>query len=69
MQVKRSKAGLLVYKAMQAGRLPKASTLTCVDCGKPAKCWDHRDYDKPFEIEPVCIGCNRKRGPALAKLR
>lgn len=35
----------------------------CVDCGIGAQCYDHRDYTKPLEVEPVCIRCNRLRGP------
>lgn len=36
----------------------------CTDCPKPATDYDHRDYDKPLSVEPVCHGCNIKRGPA-----
>jgi len=45
--------------------LPKASAHACVDCGAQAFDYDHRDYRKPLEIEPVCRSCNIKRGPAL----
>lgn len=54
-----------VYGAVKEGRLPRAATLKCVDCGKQARDWDHRDYAKPLDVEPVCRSCNRKRGPAL----
>lgn len=37
----------------------------CVDCGKGAHCYDHRDYTKPLAVEPVCIRCNRLRGPGF----
>lgn len=47
------------------GRLPKASTLLCVDCGKKAHDWDHRDYNKPLDLEPVCAKCNQARGPGI----
>jgi hypothetical protein len=52
---------------IEEGRLMKAgeSGLSCVDCGKPAKHWEHRDYEKPLQIEPVCIGCNFRRGSAV----
>jgi hypothetical protein len=53
-----------VKHAVQRGKLPRASTLKCVDCGAPAALYEHRDYDKPLEVEPVCIPCNSKRGPA-----
>jgi hypothetical protein len=60
------RAAHVVLRAVRSGAIPEAKTLACVDCGKPAQCWDHRDYDKPMHIEPVCRGCNKARGPALA---
>lgn len=54
-----------VLKAVRAGDLPHVSTLACADCGAPAKQYDHRDYSKPLEVDPVCIPCNYRRGPAL----
>jgi len=27
--------------------------------------YDHRDYFKLLEVEPVCRGCNRRRGQAF----
>lgn len=56
---------IAVRKAVRAGMLPKASTLACVDCGKPARDYDHRDYTKPLEVVPVCRSCNQKRGRAF----
>ena len=56
-----------VYRAVKAGKIQSARTLACADCGKPARCYDHRDYEKPLEVEPVCIGCNAKRGPAKCR--
>lgn len=53
-----------VAREIREGRLPKASQLTCVDCGQPARDYDHRDYAKPLDVQPVCRSCNRKRGPA-----
>src|SRR3990167_2115906 len=61
----RNKAVVEVYQAVQRGWLPRANTQICVDCGKPAHNWDHRDYRKPMQIEPVCRSCNGKRTPAL----
>lgn len=42
-------------------------SIPCVDCGRPAKVYDHRDYSRPLDVEPVCKGCNKKRGPGLNK--
>ncbi len=61
----RNQAHNLMRKEIKAGRLLPASAHKCVDCGKPAKGYDHRDYRKPLDIQPVCIGCNNRRGPGL----
>ena len=37
--------------------------LSCVDCRQPASVYDHRDYLKPLDVEPVCQSCNSKLGP------
>lgn len=48
------------------GLIPRLDgNIHCVDCGKPATCYDHRDYQRPDEVEPVCRACNARRGPAL----
>src|SRR6267154_4067843 len=60
-----SKAGGLVATAVRHGVLAKAVTLQCVDCGKPASEYDHRDYHKPLDVVPVCRSCNYMRGPAI----
>jgi hypothetical protein len=57
-------AHVAVARAIRHGELPHPSTLKCVDCGSPAQVYDHRDYDKPLQVEPVCRGCNCRRGPA-----
>jgi hypothetical protein len=54
-----------VAKAVRNGILAPVATLTCVDCGKPAQCYEHRDYNKLLEVEPTCKGCNIRRGPAI----
>lgn len=58
------KAMSAVAKAVKQGLLPRVIDCICVDCGAPAKAYDHRDYSKPLEVEPVCDSCNQKRGPA-----
>lgn len=55
----------LVGRAIYEGRLPKASTLVCVDCGRQAYHYDHRDYNKPLDLAPVCGKCNQTRGPGI----
>ena len=59
------KAIAAVAKAVKKGLLPSVKTLTCVDCGRPGECYDHRDYNKPLDVVPVCRKCNYRRGSAI----
>lgn len=43
--------------------------ISCVDCGDQAIQYDHRDYNKPLKVKPVCRSCNRKRGKAIPILK
>lgn len=61
----RAKAMQSVAKAVRVGDMKKAKECTCVDCGKPAIDYDHREYLKPLDVVPVCRSCNLKRGPAI----
>lgn len=57
-----------VHTAIAKGQLPrltKESGITCIDCDRPAAVYEHRDYAKPLEVDPVCHHCNVLRGPAL----
>jgi hypothetical protein len=60
-----AKAIAQVGRAVRAGALPKLSDLACIDCGSDAAVYDHRDYTKPLDVEPVCVRCNAGRGPAF----
>lgn len=55
----------LVAAAIRYGFLLPANSHKCVDCGDPAIGYDHRDYNKPLEVEPVCTRCNNHRGPGI----
>lgn len=58
-----------VAVAIRKGKLRRLDgTVPCVDCGKPATEYDHRDYAKPLEVEAVCSSCNSKRGPAIGRI-
>lgn len=60
------KATNIVKSAIKRGVMkPISEETTCVDCGKPAHDYDHRDYNKPLDVDPVCRGCNIRRGPAI----
>lgn len=54
-----------VADAVKCGDLQPATECTCVDCGRPATEYDHRDYDEPLQVDPVCRRCNVRRGPAI----
>lgn len=60
-----STAHQVVRCAVDRGDLPRIKTQTCVDCGAPASDYDHRDYNKPLDVEPTCRSCNLARGPAI----
>jgi hypothetical protein len=60
-------AAVAVAAAIKSGALRHPSECTCEDCGKPAKFFDHRDYNKPLLVAPVCHSCNLKRGPAISR--
>lgn len=59
----RLQAMAAVAKAIREGRLPKPATARCVDCGAAAREYDHRDYSRPLDVQPVCRICNVRRGP------
>lgn len=58
-----------VYDAVRSGKLPRADTLACADCGRRAAHYDHRDYNRPLDVQAVCRSCNAKRGPAIPRIR
>jgi hypothetical protein len=47
-----------VADAIRAGELKRPADYPCADCGKPAIEYDHRDYDRPLVVTPVCRACN-----------
>lgn len=54
-----------VADAVRLKRLPHPSTLMCADCAGHAQQYDHRDYNAPLVVAPVCRRCNVRRGPAV----
>lgn len=62
----RRRAGKWMALAIRTGRLLPARTYRCVDCHERwATAWEHRDYDKPLDVDPTCDSCNFRRGPAF----
>ena len=56
------RAHRMVKAAIKRGVLPPPSELGCADCLNDAQVYDHRDYRKPLDVDPVCRSCNRRRG-------
>jgi ribosomal protein L37AE/L43A len=65
------RARYAVLKAVRGGDLEnlKDGNVKCVDCGAVASVYDHRDYNKPLDVSPVCHGCNIRRGSIAEKLK
>lgn len=61
----RREAHRILTKAVRIGKIRRPSEFDCADCGKRAQHYDHRDYSKPLDVEPVCRGCNARRGHAV----
>lgn len=55
-----------VQAAIKRGLLPdlKSGEYACTDCGACAYEYDHRDYGRPLDVQPVCRSCNKRRGTA-----
>ncbi len=67
-KIGRGRASDAVYYAIKKGNLPnlKKERVICSKCSKErATCYDHRDYNKPLEVTPVCVSCNKILGPAI----
>lgn len=56
-----------VQAAIKRGLLPslKSGDYACTDCGGIALEYDHRDYGRPLDVDPVCRSCNKQRGTAI----
>jgi hypothetical protein len=53
-----------VVDAIRRGKLPKASTQACVDCGRPAEDWDHYLGYAPahvLDVQARCKSCHNRR--------
>jgi hypothetical protein len=61
-----NRARAIVDWAKRRGAIQSPTDFECADCGNPATVYDHRDYNKPLDVVPVCQGCNVKRGPGKA---
>ena len=57
-----SRARNKISKDVIYGLRVPARKLKCVDCGANATQYDHRDYEKKADVDPVCLPCHKKRG-------
>jgi hypothetical protein len=57
-------ASSIVKIAIRAGFLPSIAGQKCVDCGEPATGYEHREYRRALDVDPICTSCNFRRGPA-----
>lgn len=60
------RAGSAVASAVKRRTLQRPSEYFC-SCGQKAAQYDHRDYNKPLDVEPICRRCNIRRGSAIPK--
>ncbi len=62
-----NKAKYAVNKAIKNGLLKclKTNSIPCAHCGYRARVYEHRDYNQPLEVLPVCHSCNAKEGKAM----
>lgn len=59
--------GSAIAKAIRSGHLQPPVAFPCADCGGRATEYDHRDYNEPLNVSPVCRGCNARRGKAIPR--
>lgn len=53
-----------VARAIRLGKLRRPAEFPCADCQGKSEHYDHRDYGRPLDVQPVCRKCNFRRGPA-----
>ena len=57
-------ARALVEFHVDTNRIPRPDSMPCHDCGFMAEFYEHRNYNKPLHIAPICRSCNAVRGLA-----
>jgi hypothetical protein len=60
-------ASAAVARSINIGNMISLSktNLNCSFCSNRARHYDHRDYNRPLDVTPVCFHCNIKLGPAI----
>lgn len=54
-----------VASAIKRGELPRPDEFLCSGCENVARVYDHRDYEMPLDVAPVCGSCNYALGSAV----
>lgn len=56
-----------VSQAIKKGKIPclKVNVIKCAYCPAKATVYEHRDYNKPLDVQPVCARCNVALGEAI----
>jgi hypothetical protein len=55
------KARALVNQRVRFGRIPKASSLPCSECGNEASHYHHYNgyaFENRYDVKPVCVKCH-----------
>jgi hypothetical protein len=56
------KCRALVNQRVRFGRMPRASSLDCSNCGDKAAHYHHHkgyDFENRYEVVPVCVSCHK----------
>lgn len=61
----KDRASALIQAAIKSGQLLHPRQLKCADCDGQATEYEHRNYNFPLVVEPICRKCNLVRGPAI----
>lgn len=54
-------------RAVKRGEIAPPHGQACADCGAPAVELDHTRPGDHLAVEPVCHGCNIRRGPVYGR--
>jgi len=61
-----ARAAQILRRAKKRGQIAEIGPgMLCFYCSVQATEYDHRDYNKPLDVDPVCHSCNLLLGPAI----
>ncbi len=66
----RKEAYVVLKAAIRRGDVPPIDgEMRCSDCDQAADFYDHRNYFRPLDVDPICKPCNNRRGQGLPHLK